>query len=247
MTDALLSVSHLSATFADARGSLHVLDDLSFSIGKGEFVCILGPSGSGKSTLLRLLSGLLPVGEGQLRFNGQNVDGAQPGVSLVFQNANLMPWRTVAENIRLPLEVSGKANGVPQAMINLVGLLGFEDTLPGDLSGGMAQRVAIARALVQDPDLLLMDEPFGSLDAITRERMGDELLRIWGAEHKTVVLVTHDIAEAVYLADRVLVLSERPARLKLDLAIDLPRPRRQDLRYTAHFGELAARLRAAIE
>ena len=132
-------------------------------------------------------------------------------------------------------------------MVDLVGLDGFEQSLPDDLSGGMAQRVAIARALVQDPDLLLLDEPFGSLDAITRERMGEELLRIWSHNHKTVMMVTHDISEALYLADRVLVLSQRPARLKLDLAVDLPRPRQPAMRYTPEFGVLAAEVRAAID
>ncbi len=247
MSKPSLEVSHLSASFTDRRGSLHVLDDLSFSVAPGEFVCVLGPSGSGKSTLLRVLAGLLPEGAGSVKLQGEEVLGPQPGVGLVFQNANLMPWRTVAENIRLPLEVNGHANGAVQAMVDLVGLGGFEGALPGDLSGGMAQRVAIARALVHNPDILLMDEPFGSLDAITREHMGDELLRIWGTQHKTIILVTHDISEAVYLSDRVLVLSSRPAQIKLDLKIDLPRPRKLSLRYTREFGKLAARLRAAIE
>lgn len=251
MVDSLLSVRNLSATYTDRRGSLHVLNDLSFEIGAGELVCLVGPSGSGKSTLLRILAGLLPAQAGSLLLHGQPIRGPQPGVSLVFQDANLMPWRSALENIRLPLEISGQANGAAnaraQAMVDLVGLRGFEGALPADLSGGMAQRVAIGRALVQEPEILLMDEPFGSLDALTRERMGEELLRIWEADKKTIVLVTHDINEAVYLADRVLVLSARPARLKLDLAIGLPRPRGSELRYTKEFGALAAQLRAAIE
>jgi NitT/TauT family transport system ATP-binding protein len=169
---------------------------------------------------------------------------------LVFQDANLMPWRTVLENIALPLEVRNHSDGAlsrAEQMVNLVGLHGFEHALPRDLSGGMAQRVAIARALVQDPDILLMDEPFGSLDAITRERMGEELLRIWETDHKTVILVTHDISEAVYLADRVLVLSARPGSVKLDLPIAILRPRQPSVRYTADFGKLATKLRDAIE
>jgi NitT/TauT family transport system ATP-binding protein len=250
MTDTLLSVQSLSASFQD-RGVLHVLDDISFDVPRGQFVAVIGPSGSGKSTLLRILGGLLPASQGRVQFRGQPLRGPQPGVGLVFQDANLMPWRTVAENVGLPLEVTGVGDppAAPQvaAMVDLVGLAGFEGARPDDLSGGMAQRVAIARALVQDPDLLLLDEPFGSLDAITRERMGEELLRIWSLNHKTVVMVTHDISEAIYLADRVLVLSQRPATLKLDLAVDLARPRQSDMRYTPNFGALAAEVRAAIE
>ena len=177
--------------------------------------------------------------------------GEQPSTGMVFQQANLMPWRTVIENIKLPLEVKNveeaTARSKAQEMIELVGLEGFEDSLPRDLSGGMAQRVAIARALIHDPDLLLLDEPFGSLDAITRERMWNELSRIWQMRQKTVIMVTHSINESLFLADRVLVLTQRPGRVKLDLKVDLPRPRKDDIRYTSHFGKLARRLREAIE
>jgi NitT/TauT family transport system ATP-binding protein len=215
-----------------------------------EFLCVLGPSGSGKSTLLRILAGLLPSSAGEVVFNGAEVHGPRRGVGFVFQKANLMPWRTVLENITLPLELQHTppeaARSRAQELVELVGLEGFEDTLPRDLSGGMAQRVAIARALVHDPDVLLLDEPFGALDALTRERMGDELLRIWQARQKTVVMVTHSISEALFLADRVLVLSPRPGRVILDLPVELPRPRQESIRYTAQFGELARRLRAAI-
>jgi NitT/TauT family transport system ATP-binding protein len=170
---------------------------------------------------------------------------------MVFQQANLMPWRTVTENIKLPLEVKNadekSARDKAQEMIDLVGLQGFEDSLPRELSGGMAQRVAIARALIHDPDLLLLDEPFGSLDAITRERMWTELSRIWQARQKTVIMVTHSINESLFLADRVLVLSQRPGTVKMDMEVDLPRPRTDDIRYTPHFGKLARKLRKAIE
>jgi NitT/TauT family transport system ATP-binding protein len=162
----------------------------------------------------------------------------------------MMPWRSVLENVQLPLELdhvpAGQARQVAEELVKLVGLEGFEDTLPRDLSGGMAQRVAIARALAHDPDILLLDEPFGSLDALTRDRMGEELLRIWQARRKTVLMVTHSISEAVYLADRVLVLSPRPGQLILDLEIPLPRPRTEAMRYTPVFGEIARRLREAI-
>jgi NitT/TauT family transport system ATP-binding protein len=161
-----------------------------------------------------------------------------------------MPWRSVLENITLPLEldhlVKSKAEQQAQELVNLVGLEGFEDSLPRDLSGGMEQRVAIARALVYDPRILLLDEPFGALDALTRERMGSELLRIWQARRKTVLMVTHAIPEAVFLADRVLVLSPRPGKIRLDMAVNLPRPREDGMRYTAEFGEIAKQLRDAI-
>lgn len=250
MNQPLLEVHNLSATFTDRQGSLRVLNKLSFEVRQGEFLCVLGPSGSGKSTLLRILAGLARSNSGTVAIKQKALQGPQPGIGLVFQESNLMPWRSALDNIALPLEVRNHTNGTSaraKRMVDLVGLQGFEHALPRDLSGGMAQRVAIARALVQDPDILLMDEPFGSLDAITRERMGDELLRIWETDHKTVILVTHDISEAIYLADRVLVLSARPARLKLDLEISLPRPRHPSVRYTNEFGELAAQLRQAIE
>jgi NitT/TauT family transport system ATP-binding protein len=174
--------------------------------------------------------------------------GRQPRIGMVFQQANLMSWRTVLGNIMLPLELEGAsdAGARARAMIELVGLAGFEHNWPRELSGGMAQRVALARALIHDPDLLLLDEPFGSLDALTRERMWTELSRIWQARRKTVIMVTHSIGEALFLADRVLVLTQRPGRIDLDLKVDLPRPRKDEMRYTAHFGKLARKLKEAI-
>ncbi len=247
----LLEVKDLSAAYRDRGGELCVLERISFTLQRGQFVCILGPSGSGKSTLLRVLAGLLPAKSGFVKLNGAPVLGPQHGVGLVFQDANLMPWRTVSQNVGLPLEVNVSENGASESrikkMLGVVGLSRFSQSLPAELSGGMAQRVAIGRALIQEPDVLLMDEPFGSLDAITRERMGEELLRIWNLEHKTIVMVTHDINEAVYLADRVLVLSSRPARIKVDTPIGLARPRKPTLRYSKSFGQLAAKLRKAIE
>lgn len=237
-------------SFPNGNGGLEVLENISFEIQDSEFVCLLGPSGSGKSTLLRILAGLLPYQDGSVILEDRLLNGPRAGVGIVFQKANLMPWRTVRENIQLPLDLISGARGVSTRevtdLIDLVGLDGFEDTLPRDLSGGMAQRVAIARALVHDPGLLLLDEPFGALDALTRERMAGELLRIWQARQKTVFMVTHDISEAVYLADRVLAFSDRPAKITLDLKVELARPRRPEMRYTPAFGEMALQLRNAL-
>jgi NitT/TauT family transport system ATP-binding protein len=245
-----LVVRDVSLTFPDGELGLHVLSDISFSVATEEFVCILGPSGSGKSTLLRILAGLLTPSKGEVTFPGLLASDSGQAIGFVFQKANLMPWRTVLENITLPLELQQisktNANQQAQNLIDLVGLEGFEDSLPRDLSGGMEQRVAIARALVYDPNFLLLDEPFGALDALTRERMGSELLRIWQARRKTVLMVTHAIPEAAFLADRVLVLSPRPGKIRLDLPVQLPRPREEGMKYTPEFGEIARQLRSAI-
>ncbi len=242
----ILTIRNLSAVFPNENGGLHALDNISFEVYSREFLCVVGPSGSGKTTLLRILAGLIAPTSGSFMFGR----GEQPSIGMVFQQANLMPWRTVVENIQLPLEVKQvnevEARTKAREMIELVGLQGFEDSLPRDLSGGMAQRVALARALIHDPDLLLLDEPFGSLDAITRERMWDELSHIWQMRQKTVIMVTHSINESLFLADRVLVLTQRPGKVKLDLNVDLPRPRPDDIRYTPHFGKLARELRSAI-
>lgn len=253
-SSAILAVKDLDAVFRNGNGGLAALEQVTFSVYPQEFVCVLGPSGSGKSTLLRILAGLLPPSEGDVIYKGERLVGPHSEIGFVFQKANLMPWRNVLENITLPLELGGSRHKTPSAtilkrareMVELVGLQGFEDTLPRDLSGGMAQRVAIARALMHDPEMLLLDEPFGALDALTRERMGNELLRIWQARRKTVLMVTHSISEALFLADRVLVLTNRPGHLCLDLAIDLPRPREERMHYTPVFGALARQVRESI-
>ncbi|MFZ3069868.1 MAG: ABC transporter ATP-binding protein [Anaerolineaceae bacterium] len=236
-----LDVRGLTVNFVENDGSLEVLDNLSFAVEQKAFVCVIGPSGGGKSTLLRTLGGLLKPTSGEILFPQHASQNQQTG--LVFQKPNLMPWRTLYENISLPLELASKPkaeiNRITAEMIELVGLSGFEKSYPHELSGGMAQRVAIARSLVQDPEILLLDEPFGQLDALTRERMGEELLRIWGEKRKTVLMVTHSIPEAIYLADRVLVMTSRPAQISLDMPIGLSRPRRQEVRYTPEFGHLS--------
>lgn len=228
------------------RKGLAALQGVSFDLRSQEFACLLGPSGSGKSTLLRAVAGLIKPTAGEVIFPGRQ----QPRIGLVFQEANLMPWRTVIENIMLPLTLQGmpkeEARVQAQAWIERVGLKGFENNWPGNLSGGMAQRVAIARALIQDPDLLLLDEPFGALDALTREKMGTELLHLWQEQRKTVLMVTHSISEALLLSDRVLVFTQRPGRISLDLPVSLSRPRLEEVRYTPEFGSLAHSLKTAI-
>lgn len=250
MTEPIVTLHRLNVVFPNQDGELEVLEDIHFSVYPQEFVCLLGPSGSGKSTLLRILAGLLEPTSGEVIFAGERLAGPRPGVGVVFQDANLMPWRNVLDNISLPLELQRipkpQARKIAQELVELVGLSGFERTLPRDLSGGMAQRVAIARALSHDPDLLLLDEPFGSLDALTRAQMRLELLRIWEARRKTVFMVTHSINEALFLADRVLVLTPRPGRLRLDLPVGLPRPRREEILYMPEFGALARQVRHAI-
>lgn len=245
-----IQVKNLNAVFSSDNGGLQALNNVTFSVQHQEFLCVLGPSGSGKSTLLRILAGLLPPTTGQVLYSGQPLNGPKEGVGFVFQKANLMPWRTVKGNITLPLEISrtpqSQAEQMSQEMIELVGLGGFEHTLPRDLSGGMAQRVAIGRALIHSPLVLLLDEPFGSLDALTRERMGVELSNLWQLRRKTVIMVTHSISEALFLADRVLVLSQRPGTIRLDVPVHLPRPRVTEMRYTPEFIELSHRLRSAI-
>jgi NitT/TauT family transport system ATP-binding protein len=232
---------------------LEALREVSFGLCPQEFACLLGPSGSGKSTLLRIMAGLLRPTSGEVTYSGsqasRNLNG-RPLTSVVFQDANLMPWKTVLDNVALPLVLQGtpqnEARERAREWIDQVGLGGFENSWPRELSGGMAQRVAIARALIQGPGLLLLDEPFGALDALTREKMASELLRLWQGQRTTVLMVTHSISEALLLSDRVLVFSSRPGRVALDLAVDLPRPREEGIRYTAQFGDLARSLRSAI-
>lgn len=247
----VLEADALRMTFYDpGRADLLALDGMSLSVAEGEFLAIVGPSGCGKSTLLRLLSGLLRPIAGQVRFRGQPLTGPRREIGLVFQRANLMPWRTALDNIILPLEIAG----VPQAemhrraheLVRLMGLNGFAHAYPHQLSGGMQQRVALARALVYEPSILLLDEPFGSLDALTRERMNAELLRIWALNGPTVVMVTHSITEATLLADRVLVMSSRPGQVRAEFPVPLPRPRHISMTNEPEFLRLSRAIRAEI-
>ena len=246
----LLEAQGLSHIYPSDNGGLRALADLSFSVAPHEIISIVGPSGCGKTTLLKVMAGLLSPTAGKMFFESEILVGPRRRIGLIFQKANLMPWRTVIQNISLPLELSHQAAALTRSraleMVELVGLQDFEDTYPHDLSGGMEQRVAIGRALIHAPDVLLLDEPFGALDALTREKMGLTLLEIWKTSRPTIVFVTHSITEAVFLADRVLVLTPRPGRIRLALDVKLPRPRELEMTYTSEFGVLARQVRAAI-
>jgi len=243
----LLSIQNLSKRFPAENGNtLEALDSIDLNLQDGEFACIIGPSGSGKSTLLRILADVLEPTSGSVQYEEKEPITK----AIVFQNSNLLPWFTVVENIALPLQIQGipKSAAMQQAQdwVEKVGLQGFETEWPQNLSGGMAQRVAIARALIQKPQLLLLDEPFGALDALTREQMSIELLGTWEQIHTTVLMVTHSISEAVLLADRVLVFGYRPGRIVNSLDIQFERPRNPDLRDTAEFTRTTKLLREMI-
>ena len=246
-TRSLLTVQNVSHVFGTKQ---KVLANLSFSLPAQGFMALVGPSGVGKSTLIRLLAGLLRPSSGQIQYTDQP-DAQPPSIGLMFQQDNLMPWRTAYENVRLPLEIQGAsladADDAVRQMLALVGLAGYEQSYPAQLSGGMAQRVALARALVHRPSLFLLDEPFGALDALTRERMGQELLRIWAALPVTVFMVTHSIQEAVLLADEVVVMGGQPATITERIQIGLPRPRTIEMQGTAQFHNCAGAVRRAIE
>ncbi len=244
----LIRCDAVTKIYSTKDGPVESLKPLSFEIAQGEFVSIVGPSGCGKSTLLKLIAGLLPVSGGQITIREQAVKGPQTQVGIVFQSAVLLAWRNVQDNILLqaqmrdlPMEPARKRTA---ELMKMAGLAGFERKYPWQLSGGMQQRAAICRALLHDPPLLLMDEPFGALDAMTREKMNLELQRIWLEARKTVLLITHSIPEAIFLSDRVLVMSERPGRIAAEYRIDLPRPRTLEVMASAAFGEYSRQIRA---
>jgi NitT/TauT family transport system ATP-binding protein len=250
VTSPVLAAQSVYKTFASRDGEVKALEDVSLEISEGEFVSIVGPSGCGKTTLLRILGGLLEADQGRVRIDGRTLTQPRREIGFVFQNPTLMPWRTVLKNVTLPLEVQGKAGNDHRhratELLALVGLLGFESLYPHELSGGMQQRVAIARALIHKPSILLMDEPFGSLDAITRNQMNVELLRIWHATGKTIIMVTHTIQEAIFLADRVLIMSPRPGHIQATVPVDLPRPRDAEIYYNESFAGLYHQVRDLI-
>ncbi|MCO5181981.1 MAG: ABC transporter ATP-binding protein [Anaerolineae bacterium] len=258
-TPDFLALRDVGVTFADTGET--ALAGVSLTVSAGAFVALVGRSGVGKSTLLRIIGGLLRPTTGTVHLQGAAPADSPAPIGIVFQRDNLMPWRTVAENVRLPLELGagkgrkGERADAPAPLhssalvadaLAMVGLAGQEDSYPAQLSGGMAQRVALARALVHRPALLLLDEPFGALDALTREHMADELLDIWQAHPVTVLMVTHSIGEAVLLADEVMVMNDRPGRITERIAIDLPRPRTMAIEATAAYQAYVAAVRGAI-
>ncbi len=247
----IIEVSHLDKTFVTVRNErIHALSDISLSVADREFVTIVGPSGCGKSTLLKVLAGLLPATRGSVLLAGQPVDKPRRDIGIVFQNPVLLPWRTVLDNAMLPAEVQGlpreAARTRAQELLQMVGLSGFENKYPMELSGGMQQRAAISRALVHDPNILLMDEPFGALDAMTREQMNLDLQRIWMEAGKTVILITHSIPEAVFLGDRVVVMTARPGKIARLVDVDIPRPRTIDVMGEPEFGRMTGEIRRML-
>ena len=245
-----IEVRNVTRSFTIARHPVVALHGISLTVPEGSVVAVVGPNGSGKSTLLRVISGLLAPDRGTVSVQGSPVNGPDPRVGLVFQQPRLLPWRTALDNVGFPLELAGwtraRREGRARELLARVGLSGFEQARPSQLSGGMSQRVGIARALALDPPVLLLDEPFGALDSLTRDRMNEELLGLWEQTRSTVLLVTHSIPEAVFLADRVLVLSPRPGRLVADVTVELPRPRSASAVDDAAFSHAAARIRQAL-
>jgi NitT/TauT family transport system ATP-binding protein len=247
----IITVRDLAKTYRSKReGFVEALAPVTFSIMDGEFVCLVGPSGCGKSTLLKILAGIVPRTSGDIDIQHRGSAASDCHIGLVFQSPVLLPWRTVLQNTVLPADVldldRAAAEQRARKLLAMVGLEGFEQSYPFELSGGMQQRCAITRALLHDPPILLMDEPFGALDAMTRDAMNLELQRIWAESGKTVFLITHSIAEAVFLADRVLVMSPRPGRIIDEVRPGLPRPRDLDTTTTPEFVDAVRRIRARL-
>jgi NitT/TauT family transport system ATP-binding protein len=244
----LVEISNLTKDYTSRDGqNIRALEDVSLEIAESEFLSIVGPSGCGKTTLLKILSGVLRASRGEVRIAGRSVSGPSREIGIVFQAPVLLPWRTVLQNILLPIEIQGRneleSETRARQLIQMARLAGFENKYPNELSGGMQQRVGICRALVHDPSFLLMDEPFGALDAMTRESMNAELQRIWGHSRKTIMFITHSISEAVYLSDRVAVMTARPGRIVETIGVDLARPRTQATLDTPEFGRHVAAIR----
>ena len=242
----LLTIEKLSKTYEAAGGSVDAMQDVSLAVGEGEFVSIVGPSGCGKSTLMEIVGGLIEPTSGEVTVGGNPVRGTDPSIGIVFQQESAFPWRTVAENAQFGLEMTGvgkdEARTRAQEMLELVGLGGFENRYPSELSGGMRQRVAIARTLVMNPQIILMDEPFGALDEQTRLILGEELLRIQAATSATILFITHSFDEALLLSDRIVVMTARPGRVKKIVDNPLPRPRDSTIVSDPEFGRLSGEL-----
>lgn len=248
----MIAVENLGKDFSGSGGRLvRALEHVSFSVGRGEFVSVVGPSGCGKTTLLRMIAGTIPSTRGTVFINGHRVSGPSKEMGVVFQTPVLFPWRTILQNVLLPADVrrARRSEYVDKArkLLAVAGLESFADDYPWQLSGGMQQRAAICRALTYDPAVLLLDEPFGALDAMTRETMNMELMRLCGLTQSSVLLITHSISEAVFLSDRVFIMSSRPGRLVGDITVDLPRPRTLDVMGTENFALLTHKVRTQLE
>lgn len=247
----MIRIDGVNKTYMSRRGEpIEALRDINLEIGEREFVTIVGPSGCGKSTLLRLIVGLLPVTEGLITFDGMPVKGPRVDVGMVFQQPVLLPWRSILDNVLFPIDILRRKEkdylAEANSLLRLVGLEGFGDRSVWELSGGMQQRASICRALIHDPKVLVMDEPFGALDAMTREEMGVELLRIWQERQKTVLFVTHSIREAILLADRVVVMTPRPGQVSKLIDVNLPRPRTEDMEFLPQFDQHVQEIKALI-
>jgi NitT/TauT family transport system ATP-binding protein len=247
----MITIENVSKVYESRDGDrVHALTNVNLDVGENEFVSVVGPSGCGKSTLLKMIVGLLPITSGKIQFRDELVSGPRTDVGMVFQEPILLPWRTVKQNVLFPIEILRRSMRDYQSeadrLLDVVGLAGFENKMPYELSGGMQQRAAICRALVHDPSVLVMDEPFGALDAMTREDMGVELLRIWQQYRKTVIFVTHSIREAVWLSDRVVVMTARPAEIAEIVTIDLPRPRTAKMQFLPAFGRYVEQISATV-
>ncbi len=247
----MMAIEHATKHYKTGSGSVHALEDLSLEIAAGEFVCVLGPSGCGKSTLLWAMSGLHDLTRGRILLGGTPVDGPRPEIGMIFQEANLLPWRNLWQNIHFPFEIK-RLDPNPfasriRSLIDEVGLAGFEKKMPRELSGGMQQRASIVRCLSFDPAVILMDEPFGALDAFTRDEMNLLIQKIWMETGKTIVFVTHNVTEAIFLADRVVVLTPRPGRLAHVFPIELPRPRTIEQTFSREFIEVVLQIKQTIQ
>jgi NitT/TauT family transport system ATP-binding protein len=246
MNSSLIDVRDLYKRYSTSQGDTVAIDNISFAVEKSEFISIVGPSGCGKSTLLKIIAGLLPFDRGTITVAGQDVHGPLRGIGFVFQRPVLFRWKNVLANVLAPIDLMGlnKKQYIQKAydLLELAKLTGFETRYPMELSGGMQQRVSICRALIYDPTVILMDEPFGALDAMTRDKMNLEILRIWREKKKTILFVTHSIYEAAFLADSIIVLSDRPSRVRQIIPVQLPRPRKLVMKTTDMYGQYVSRL-----
>ena len=250
MAEAKLRVEHASKIYESKSGAVHALEDFSLEVAEGELVCILGPSGCGKTTLLWAMSGLHGLTNGRILLDDTPVEGPRPQeIGMIFQEANLLPWRNLGQNIAFPFEIKHRPVDKQrvQSLLDETGLADFTGSMPRELSGGMQQRASIVRALAQNPSVLLMDEPFGALDAFTRDEMNLLLMRLWAESGQTIVFVTHNISEAIFLADRVVVMTPRPGRLAHVYDIDLPRPRTVEMTFEPSFIELVQDMKRTVE